>query len=112
MALIPSIVPSNFSTVYIVEDDFADIGRCYRETNITSADLENVIEDLIDGQYNNPVRVVSFNTDEGWSKDVSQEIAEEIQRRHDRMAEDVPSHLQKFVDNYVGPTRQYALRFG
>ena len=108
----PSLVPNGQDqTVYIVEDDFGR-SRAYRETNVEEADLETTIQDLISGQYNDPIRVVCFNTAEGWSQDVSEDIALEIQRRHDLMAEDVPSHLQNFVDHHVGPTRQYALRLG
>jgi hypothetical protein len=42
----------------------------YSETS-ERADLETTITDLITGQYDRPVRVVAFNTAEGWSADVS-----------------------------------------
>ena len=32
----------------------------------------------IDGQYSNPARIMVFNTAEGWSRDVSQELADEV----------------------------------
>jgi hypothetical protein len=35
----------------------------------------------MDGQFSNPVRVVAFNTAEGWSRDVSEEIADELRQR-------------------------------
>lgn len=31
-----------------------------------------------EGQYNNPVRV-GFNTGEGWTRDVSEDVADEIE---------------------------------
>jgi hypothetical protein len=34
-----------------------------------------IIRGLLDSQYVNPVRIVAFNTAEGWSRDVSSEIA-------------------------------------
>src|SRR5258706_16190904 len=43
--------------------------------------LETVVADLLDGQYSNPVRVVGFNTAEGWSRDVSEDVAREVRRR-------------------------------
>ena len=46
--------------------------------NVESADLETVIIDLLDGQYKNPIRVVSFNTAERWSQDVSADVAHEL----------------------------------
>jgi hypothetical protein len=33
------------------------------------------------GQYNNPSRVVAFNTAEHWSQDVSIDVARELRRR-------------------------------
>jgi hypothetical protein len=107
----PSLVPdAGDVTVYIVEDNFGKSGRCYRETETEYADLENTIKDLISGQYSDPVRVISFNTSEGWSADVSGDVAQEIQRRHDLLGEDVPSHLQGFVDDHAGYARQLTLR--
>ncbi len=59
----PSIVPSNGDqNVYLVVDDFGDSGRVYREADVEHTDLETVITDLMSGQYNNPVRIVAFNT--------------------------------------------------
>ena len=34
------------------------------------ADKATVIRDISNGRYSNPVRVVAFNTAEGWSRDV------------------------------------------
>jgi hypothetical protein len=40
-----------------------------------ATDLETLITDLLDGQYNNPVRVIGFNAAEGWSRDASEDVA-------------------------------------
>jgi hypothetical protein len=48
------------------------MGQAWRETDVEATRLETVLADLLDGQYSNPVRVVSFNTAEGWSRDVSE----------------------------------------
>jgi hypothetical protein len=91
----PSIVPNGDSeTVYLVLDDFGDLGRCWREADVaTAADLETVISDLLKGEYANPVRVISFNTAEGWSRDVSEGVASELQYRCVRQGNDVPAGL-------------------
>ena len=69
----PSIIPSdNDQTVYLVAEDFGKLGRAWREADYEATDLETVIQDLLSGQYNNPIRVVAFNTDERWSEDVSE----------------------------------------
>ena len=98
----PSIVPSGDSeTVYLVLDDFGDLGRCWRETDIeTAADLETVISDLLKGEYANPVRVIGFNTAEGWSRDLSADVAAELRRRCDLQLREVPENIQEFVGRH------------
>jgi hypothetical protein len=59
----PSIVPNdNDETVYLVADDFGRLGRAWREADYETTDLETVIQDLLTGQYSNPIRVIAFNT--------------------------------------------------
>jgi hypothetical protein len=108
---IPSIVRNgDDQNVYIVLDDFGRNGRAYRETDVERADLEAVIMDLLEGQYQNPIRVVGFNTFEGWSQDVSSDIAQELRRRCDLQLRDVPSSIQDFVERFDQIDRQLTLR--
>jgi hypothetical protein len=107
----PSIVPHGADqTVYLVVDRFGGLGTAYRETDIERTDLETVITDLISGQFNDPVRVVAFNTLEHWAQDVSRDVALEIQSRCDIDGHDIPDTLRDFVDSYAGPDRQLTLR--
>lgn len=62
------------------------------------------------GEFNDPVRVLAFNTLEHWSDDVSQEVAAEIQTRCDIEGVAIPEHIRDFVASFTGPTRQLALR--
>ena len=99
----PSIVPNDDDqNVYLVVDDFGRNGRVFRETDVETADLETTIADLRSGQFINPVRVVSFNTAERWSQDVSSDVAHELRHRCDEQMRDVPFGLQDFVDRYEG----------
>ena len=107
----PRIVPYGADqTVYLVIDCFRGLGTVCRETEVERADLETIITDLMSGQFNDPVRVVAFNTLEHWSEDVSKDIATEIQTRCDIEGVAVPEHVHDFVASYTGPTRQLALR--
>jgi hypothetical protein len=107
----PRIVPYGADqTVYLVIDRFGGMGTVYRETEVERADLETIITDLLSGQFNDPIRVVAFNTLEHWSDDVSEDIATEIQTRCDIEGVAVPEHIHDFVASYTGPTRQLALR--
>jgi hypothetical protein len=63
-------------------------------------DFETVVTDLLDGQYSNPAGIFAFNTTEGWSRDVSADVAAELRRRCDLQLRDVPSKLQDFVDRH------------
>jgi hypothetical protein len=106
----PSIVPGGTDqNIYLVMDDLGRLGRVWRETDAERTDLETVILDLIDGQYSNPIGVFGFNPFEGWSRDVSEDVAQEIRRRCDLQAQDVPSALQDFVERHEG-TRQLTFR--
>jgi hypothetical protein len=97
-------------TVYLVIDSFPGLGTVYRETEIERTDLEIIIADLISGQFNDPVRVVAFNTLEHWSEDVTEYIAFEIRTRCDIEGVAVPEHIRDFVASYTGPDRQLTLR--
>ena len=75
----PSLVPEETRRdVYLVLDDFGHRGRAWRETDEAGTDRETLIRDLIEDQYENPVRIVAFNTAEGWSRDVTIDIADEL----------------------------------
>ena len=80
----PSIVPHGADQdTYLVLDDFGGrLGCSWRDTDADSADRETLIRELLNGQYSNPVRIVAFNTSEGWSRDVTVEIADELRRRY------------------------------
>jgi hypothetical protein len=76
-----------------VLDDFKELGRAYRETDEMQADRETLVQLLKEGQFNNPVRIVAFNTARGWSKDVTKEIAQEILDGTDRRGEQLCATL-------------------
>jgi len=97
-------------TVYLVIDSNGPGDAVYRETEVERIEIEAIIGDLMSGQFNNPVRVGAFNTLEHWSKDVSADIAAEIQARCDIDGEPVPEHVKDFVERHVGSTRRRSLR--
>jgi hypothetical protein len=107
----PSIVPKDDDdqNVYIVLDDFGSNGRAYRENHVERTDLEAVIMDMLEGQYKNPIRVIGFNTAEGWPQDVSGDVAQELRHRCDLQQWDVPFYLQEFTDRHEGRYRYVQL---
>ena len=106
----PSIVPdSDDRDIYLVLNDYDRLGRAWCETDEERTDRETIITYLMEGQYSNPARIVAFNTAEGWSRDVSEEIADEIAERCARDGFDVPPYLESFVDRH-GSGRPAQLR--
>ena len=85
-------------------DDFAGkFGLAWRQTDMVHTELIcHLLED--DGQYSSQVRVVAFNTAEGWSRDVSDEIATELAQACADRGETPPS-LADFIANHNRPSR-------
>ncbi|QPF93519.1 hypothetical protein [Bradyrhizobium commune] len=67
------------------------------EIRIERSDLETTIGELVAGCFNDPVKVISFNTLEHWVKDISPEIAGEIRARCDIDGITLPDYLRDFV---------------
>jgi hypothetical protein len=50
------------------------------------------------GRYNNPVRIVCFNTAQGTSRDATLEIAQDMQGRVSRKGEEISPGLRDFIE--------------
>jgi hypothetical protein len=97
----PPIVPDDSDReVYLVLDDFGvRHGLSWREADEADTELEQLIENLLAGQYVNPVRVVAFNIAEGWSRDVTDDVARELRERCAERGE-VPASLQGLLEQH------------
>lgn len=105
----PSIVPADRldRDIYLVLEDFgARAGCSWRETDEGDTDRETIIRDLLSGQYAYPVRIVAFNAIEGWSRDATSEIADELAER--LTDADITPTLQAFIQ--VNASRPFALQ--
>lgn len=87
-------------TVYIVLNDFGELGRAYVENDEAKADKETVLSNIDSGEYSNPVQVVAFNTAEGWSRDVTEDIARELLDQEAR-GRDLSESARKFVERVL-----------
>ena len=97
----PSIVPrDDDQDTYFVMDDLGRLGRVWHETDPESTDRDTVIRDLLDGQYSNPIRIICFNTAEGWSRDVSGEIADALRRRCETEMREPPPSIERFLERF------------
>jgi hypothetical protein len=94
----PSMVPAETGhDTYLVLEDLGRFGRVWRETAEANANHETLIRDQLDDQYSRPMRIVAFNTAEGWSRDVTVDMADELRRRFAE-CDYVPVSVEEFLD--------------
>ena len=93
---------SNDVTVYMVLNDYRT-GLAYVETAADEADRETVIRNFLSGQYSNALRVISFNTAEGWSQDVSEDIVSELLERAIDGDDTLSEATKRFIDRRIRP---------
>lgn len=108
----PSIVPrGDDQDVYLVVDDLGRLGRVWREADYEDTRFDTVVSDLLSGQYKAPIGIFCFNAAEGWSRDVSEDVANELRRRCDLEDCDLPEMVRDFVERHAGNSpRQLTLR--
>ncbi|MET4033034.1 MULTISPECIES: hypothetical protein [unclassified Bradyrhizobium] len=96
----PPIVPADRLDldIYLVLEDFgARAGCAWRETDEADTDFESVLQNLLSGQYAYPVRIVSFNPVEGWSRDATSDVADALAQRAADTDSEISSALQDFI---------------
>jgi hypothetical protein len=85
-------------TVHIVLNDFGKLGRAYVETDEAEADEWTIVSNICKGECSNAVRVVAFNVAEGWSRDVTEDIAQavvDLCRRENHFSESAREFVQR-----------------
>jgi hypothetical protein len=99
----PPLVPklTDNVTVHIVLNDFGKLGRAYVETDEAEADEWTVVSNIMDGEYSNPARIVAFNIAEGWSRDVTEAIAQAVLERG-RSENHFSKAAKEFVERTLG----------
>jgi hypothetical protein len=79
-------------------------GLAWSETDAIDTDRATLIRHLLEGQYSSPVRIVAFNTAEGWSRDVTEEIAAEVALACADRGETPPS-ITDFIADHIRPSQ-------
>jgi hypothetical protein len=92
--------PSNDVTVYLVLNDHGRNGLAYDETDPAEADRET-IRSFLSGQYSNALRVIAFNTAEGQSRDVSEDVAGEVLERAFNADDNLGEDTMRFIDRHM-----------
>jgi len=95
-------------TIFVVVDRSGRRDGADREIELERPDIETILTELMSGRFNDPMRVVAFNTLEHWAKDISAEIAAEIRVRCDIEGEQIPEYLRDFAASFPEPARSRA----
>jgi hypothetical protein len=80
---------------------FFHSGAAFRETD-EGIDYHTLINDLLTGQYDQVLRVVAFNPAEGWSRDASEDVASELERRIGVEDREISDALKHFIESQLG----------
>lgn len=73
-----SLVPRTDDVdVYLVLDQLTH-GTVWREIDEELADETHITEWIINGEFDRPLQVVSFNVGEGWCRDVTEDIGRKL----------------------------------
>lgn len=98
----PSIIPNDRldKDFYLVLEDFRT-GASFRETD-EGIDHATLISDLLSGQYGQVLRIVAFNPIEGWSRDASEDVARELERRIAAGGNEISDGLKDFIESQLG----------
>jgi hypothetical protein len=70
-----------------------------RQTTVEDT-ITSVVDDLLEGQYNDPLRVIGFNTTERHLRDVSEDVARELRQRCVDQDRRLPDFLHDFIARY------------
>src|SRR5262245_3490165 len=98
----PSLVPSLNDDVHFVLCDFGRAGLAYVETDPAEGDATTVVQNLLHGQYERPVRVLALDADEGWCRDVSKVIAAKVRDVAAHEGRELTRRTLAFIEDQFG----------
>ena len=100
----PSFTPEQ--DLHFVLCDFGRSGQAFVETDPSEADASTIVHNLLEGQYNRPLRVLALNVEEGWVRDVSQVIAAKVRDVAWRAGQELTGGTRGFIDAHSDPADQ------
>ena len=95
----PSIAPTR-DPIHFVLCDFGKLGLAYLETQPVTTEAQ-VVDGILHGQFDHPVQVIAVSVDEGWCRDVSEDIAGLVVEKARTEDYSLPAGARRFVENYL-----------
>ena len=96
------LTPTCDLTVYVVLEDFGRHGCVWREIDEIRADEHSIVEGILRGEYERILRIVAFNADEGWARDVTREVALKVIRAARQQNRKMSALTREFVERVTG----------
>ena len=84
--------------LYAVLEDFGKHGAAWREIDEVRADERSIVEGILRGEYERVLRVVAFNADEGWARDVTRDIALKVVRAARQQSRKMSALTREFIE--------------
>ncbi len=104
-----SLVPSLDADIHLVLCRFGRAGFAYVETDPAEADATTVVQNLLHGRYEQPLRVIALNVDEGWSQDVSEAMAHKVREIAAHEDYELTQGTLDFIEAHMGRVMQPTL---
>ena len=96
------LIPTQDLTVYAVLEDFGKHGCAWREIDEIRADEHSIVEGILRGEYERILRIVAFNADEGWAREVTREVALKVIRAARQQNRKMSALTREFVERVTG----------
>ncbi len=93
----PALAPAFEEPTHVVLCDFGRQGLAYAETEPLTTE-QNIIQNMLHGQYDKPVQVVALRVSEGGARDVSEDSAHEVLERARAEEQSIPKGAREFIE--------------
>jgi hypothetical protein len=96
------LIPTHDLTVYAALEDIGKRGAAWREIDEIRADEQSIVEGILRGEYERVIRVVAFNADEGWARDVTRDVALKVTRAARQQNRKMSAPAREFIERATG----------
>ncbi len=102
--LVPNLLGASLGPIYLVVDDFGRLGRAWREIDEECTRETDIVHMILTNEFKRPVRVTAFDVEEGWARDVTEDIARAVMAEAQRSGSLLHGPALDFVELSTGET--------
>lgn len=101
--------PPPIAALYLVECDVGPHGTEFAPCNRNASSFDQVVSDIVTGQYEDVIKVLEIFEDEGTCRDITEDVARACFERAEPEMDDEGNptfgHYQDFLENQLGRER-------